>query len=418
MKAALLSALLAGAVIAAPAAAQSLDAVVEASLAHSPALRAARARADSAAAKVGEARAQRAPTLSVDGSIGTGRIDPRGFFGLVSDNVTPRSARATVELPLFTGGRVDAAVRQAKDGREAARQEAREDALALRVQVVRAYTDAIAANELIARYRTLLAVLDETVRQAGLKFRAGNGTSTDLAQAQARRAEAQAGLAGAQGQLAIAEVQLQSLAGAHVTVSAALPPPPMTPPTAEDAASRALVDNPAVLAADRLAAAARAGVDAAHAERLPAIGAFAEAATVRDQFFPGYKADSDTIGVRAHWTLFSGGRTAAKERGAEADLTAAEADATAVRLQVHEQAISGFNAVMTARAMLEAATARAVATERALHDTRLEVQTGAKPQLALLDAEREAIEGESARIAAEGDLLVAAYRLRAIAGMD
>ncbi|MGN6376997.1 MAG: TolC family protein [Sphingomonas sp.] len=229
---------------------------------------------------------------------------------------------------------------------------------------------------------------------------------------------ATAGLAGALGQLTDAQTRLQSLAGTTVAVSRDLPGAPMLPPTPEDAASRALADNPAVLAADRLVAAAHAGVDAARADRLPTVGAFADAATVRDQFFPGYKADSGTVGVRAHWTLFSGGRAGAKERGADADLRAARADADTAREQVREQAIAGFNAVITARAVLDAAQARVAATDRALHDTGLEVQSGAKPQLALLDAQREAIEAESARIAAAGDLLVAAYQLRAITGMD
>ena len=42
----------------------------------------------------------------------------------------------------------------------------------------------------------------------------------------------------------------------------------------------------------------RAGVRSARAEGMPTLGAFAEAAHVRDQFFPGYKADSLAAGVR------------------------------------------------------------------------------------------------------------------------
>ena len=83
-----------------------------------------------------------------------------------------------------------------------------------------------------------------------------------------------------------------------------------------------------------------------------------------------------------------------------------------------QQAVAGFQSVLTARAVLDAATARVTATQQALDDTRLEVKAGAKPQLALLDAEREAIEAESARVSAQGDVLVATYQLRAIAGMD
>lgn len=418
MKTAALAVLAAGAAIAQPAAAQSLDATIAAALDHSPAIAAARARSDSAEAKVKAARAERAPSLSLDGEIGAGRIDPQNFFGLNAANVTPRAARATVELPLFTGGRIGAAMAQAKAGRDAAHEQLHETALMLRVQVVRSYTSALAAVELVARYEKLVAALDEVVRQAKLKYQSGDGTNTEVAQAAARRAEAMAGLASAQGQRLIAQSQLESLAGKPVVVSSSLTETPVIPPSADDAAARALSQSPTVLAADQMVAAARGGVSAARAERLPTVGAFAEGASVRDQFFPGYKADSGTIGVRAHWTLFSGGRNAAKEDGAAADLRAAEADAAAARMAAGQQAVAGFQSVLTARAVLDAATARVTATQQALDDTRLEVKAGAKPQLALLDAEREAIEAESARVSAQGDLLVATYRLRAIAGMD
>jgi outer membrane protein len=70
--------------------------------------------------------------------------------------------------------------------------------------------------------------------------------------------------------------------------------------------------------------------------------------------------------------------------------------------------------VNAARSVLAATTVRVTATQEALRGTRLEVSAGAKPQLALLDAEREAIEAQTARIRAEGRLLVAAYSLLAV----
>ena len=80
--------------------------------------------------------------------------------------------------------------------------------------------------------------------------------------------------------------------------------------------------------------------------------------------------------------------------------------------------MQGFTGLAAARAMLDAAQARVSASEEALRGTRLEVQTGAKPQLALLDAEREALAARTARIEAQGQVLTAAYTLRAITGAD
>ncbi|OYY72010.1 TolC family protein [Sphingomonas sp. 28-63-12] len=404
--------------LAVPASAQHLDSVITDALAKAPSLAAAQARADSARAGIDQARAERAPLATLDGDVGVGRIDPQGFFGLTADNVTPRSARATVELPLFTGGRTGAAIRQATGGAEAAEQQVRMAALELRIRVVQAYSQAVAARQLIARYDTLNRALDEALRQARLKFQAGDGTSTETAQAEARRAEADAGLAAAQGQLTGAMAQLAALAGHPVAIDADLPPAPTMPPTGDAAVALAMKDNPMLLAASRQVDAARARVDGVRAERLPTVGAYAEAASVRDKFFPGYKADSASLGLRARWTIFSGGRIGARATGAAADLRAAQADADNARLIVGQQAIIAFDDVATARAVLAASEARLTASEAALRGTALEVKAGVKPLLAQLDAEREAIEAQAARAAASGQLLVAAYRLRAIAGME
>ena len=221
---------LAGAALpAGPAAAQSLDEVVQDSLAHSPSLAAAKAREDAAQAQVDEVRAEHLPDATAQAEIGVGRIDPQGFFGLSADGVTPRSAQVTVELPLFTGGRIDGARLQAEGGRAAAQYAAETSALGVRLAVVKAYSEALAAQEQVASYAKLVTALDETVRQARLKYTAGDGTSTEVAQAEARRAEAGAGLAAAQGSLDTALARLSLLAGQDVRLSADLPPAPQTP---------------------------------------------------------------------------------------------------------------------------------------------------------------------------------------------
>ena len=419
MRFSLLALALAGAAIpCAPAAAESLDEVIAASLAHSPSLAAAQAREDAAEASVDEARAERMPSATAQGQIGVGRIDPQGFFGLTADDVTPRSAQVTVELPLFTSGRLNAAKLQAEGGKAMAELAAHATALQVRIEVVRAYSQALAAEQEVASYRKLRDELQEAVRQAGLMFDAGNGTSTEVAQAKARQAEAEAGLAAAQGSLDSARSRLTLLAGHEVTPDAALPPVPQVPGTVDDAVDQALMSSPVVGQARKTSDVARAGVSAARAEGLPTVGLYAEGASVRDQFFPGYKADSASVGVRASWTFFSGGRVPAKVRKASAEARAADADAAAAALEVESQARQSYAAVVSARAVLAAAEARSTAAKEALRGTRLEVTAGAKPQLALLDAEREAIDAETAKIGAEGRLLVSAYTMLAIIGQE
>ncbi len=395
-----------------------MDEVVLLSLAHSPALAASKAREDSANAAFDEALAQRMPSAQVQTQIGTGWIDPRGFFGLPADGVVPRVAQVNAELPLYAGGRIGAARRAASAGRTAAAFGTRATALDVRIQVVRAYSQALAAEQQARSYAKLGEALDEALRQAKLKFQVGEGTSTEVAQARTRRAEAQAGLAGAQGMLATAQARLAVLAGQAISPEEPMPAPPTIPDTAAATVALALAGNPSLAQARAAAVGAAAQIGIARAEGLPAVGLYAEGASVRDQFFPAYKADSASAGIRASWKFYSGGRVSAKVRKASADARAAEADARTAALEIEAQANQSFAAAVAARAMLEAAENRSAAAQEALRGTRLEVSVGEKPQLALLDAEREAIDAETSRIAAQAQLLVATYTLLAITGSE
>ena len=78
--------------------------------------------------------------------------------------------------------------------------------------------------------------------------------------------------------------------------------------------------------------------------------------------------------------------------------------------------IDAWHGLVTARRMTEASRLRSAAADEALRGTRLEAQVGAKPMLAVLDAEREAIAAEAALLQAEGMATIAAWRLNALAG--
>lgn len=400
------------------AGAQSLDEVTRIALEQSPAVDGAQARAEAASAQLDLAHAQRLPDLTAQGRIGVGHIDPQGFFGLTPDNVTPRVAQVTAEVPLLTFGRIGGGIAQASGGSKAAELMAQQTRLNLRVDVARAYTQSAVSRRLVDSYDLLRLSLGRTLHQSELKFQAGAATSTDIAQAKARLAEAEAGYARASGNLATSLAQLRSLTGMDVRVEDDLPAPPPTPATRDEAIAMALQSNPQLLAAQQMVVSAEGKRQAARAESLPVVGAYAEAASVRDQFFPDYAADSWSAGLQVKWNFFSFGRNGAKARAAASERDAAQADLALARLQTEQAAISAFEEHATARLMLTASQARDAAAREALRGTKLEVEAGAKPQLALLDAQREAIEAEAALAGAQGAVIASAYYLRAIAGME
>lgn len=399
------------------ASAQDLPTALADAYARSPAMEAAQADADAAEARVDQARAAGGPTARVEAMAGVGRIDPGGFFGLTAEQVTPRVAQMTAEYPLFTAGRIDAAVAQARGGADAARAGLDGTRQQLTVAVVTAYADMLTAGQMVENYTRMQAAVSEVVRGARLRFRVGDAASTDVAQAEARLAEARAGLIDAQGRRAAATAQLERLTGHAITALAPLGELPETPPTLGAALELARAHNAMLAQARSGIDAARAGVRGAHAASLPSVGTFVEAAHVRDQFFPNYRADSVTVGARARWTFLDPGASA-RVREARASLSASEAHARAADEAIGQAVIETWHGLATARGMVAAGRDGVAAAQEALRATRLEVRVGVKPQLAELDAEREAIAATARLAEAEGQMHVAARQLRALSGME
>ncbi|MBT2189069.1 TolC family protein [Sphingobium sp. H33] len=398
------------------ASAATLEEAIAAALRHAPEIVVADAETDAAKARLEQARSGRLPTATLSGTIGYGRLDPQNFFNLGAADVTPRAAQVVVEQPLFTGGRVGAGIDRARAGiagAEAGQSGARAQ---LAMAVTQAYGDVLTAARMLSLYERLLTETTEIERQARLRYRAGESPSTDVAQAGARLAEARAGLARAQGMQISARARFTNLAGIEPVDLQPLPANPPLPGTLDEAVEEAMRSNPQLVQAQAGLRAAQAAARGARAEQLPTVGAFAEAGTVRDQFFPDYRADSATVGIRARWEFFSGGRVSGRVSEASSEVRAADARMRAASMQVEEQVISAFQGVRTAQLVEQAASDQAGSATQALESVRHEVRVGMKPQLDLLDAEREAIAAEAASIRAGTDRIVAAYRLAALLG--
>lgn len=396
--------------------AQDLPTAIADALDHAPALESAAAGEDAAKARLDRARAERMPLLTIEGSAGQGRIDPGGFFGLTADNTTPVAVQATAQMPLWAGGRTGAAIDQARGGVGIARHQAEQARLETMVGTVAAYGEVLSARQIETRFERTVTALGEVERQAELRFRAGEIALSDLALARTRKAEAEAGLAQAHGRRVSAEARLARLTGKVPGDLAPLPPPPPVPASLDEALDGARQSSPMLAQAREATGIAKAAARGARAEGMPTIGLYSEAAHVRDQFFPGYKADSVAVGVRGRWTLFAGGRVAAEMRAADAGVAAAEANERAADQALEGAVIDAWQGYQTATQVAESASLRALAADETLRSTRLEAQVGAKPMLAVLDAEREAASAEAARIEAESQRLVSAWLLNALTG--
>lgn len=399
-----------------PAFAQSLPEAMAAAEAHSPSVDAAEADVARADAMVAAAKAEGGPKVVAEGQIGYGIIDPRGYFGLSADDVMPFGAKASVEYPLFTSGKLDAARAQADAGRTGAVEMQRGATIQVRYRTVDSYISILTLRRQIGLYRATEDQLQIALDHANLKFKVGAAPKTEVAQAEARLAEARAGRIALQGDLNAAEARFEILTGLKPLTLDPSPPLPPVPASLDMALDMALESSPEIAALRAQVMVKEGGVRSARADRGPMVAAYAEAASVRDQFFPGYKADSASAGLRARWTIFDGGRNSAAVSGAEAELASAEAKLREGQDRVRDSVISAWAGYRSAMAGRDAAMARVAATGEALRSVRLEVQVGAKPQLAQLDAEREHLAAQNALADAEAMLLKSAWALYLLTG--
>lgn len=411
--------LLAVAATAAPqAAAQplTLDQAIAEAEAHAPAVEAAEAERDAARGRTVQARAAGLPSATLSASIAAGRLDPGGFFGLQAADVTPRAAQATIEQPLFAGGRTRAGVARARAGERVADAAAQAMRADLAAQVAEAYGSVLVAEEQKRLLEALVATTRELVRHAQDRFQVGDAPRTDVSQATSRLAEARAQLAATEGGIRVARARLANLVGRDSGMLAPLPLPPAVPDELEAAILAAEAQSPALAQANAALDAALAADRGARAERLPTLGAFAEGSSVRDQFFPGYRGDAATVGLRARWQLFDGGRTRGQIAEASAGVRAARAQLAGARARVQEAVTAAHAAVASSALVEQAAAEQRAAAEEAVRNVRDEVKVGQKPQLDLLNAEREATAAGVLALQARADRVTAAYRLNALLG--
>lgn len=407
----------AGVLLALPpaAGATTLEDAIAAARAYNPDLRAARAQADSANARLDAAKGARLPTVALTGEYMSGRNDLGGFFGFAAADVDPRAARLEVAQPLYSGGAISAGIDRARAGRAGAKAQLVEADEALQVAVARAYVGVRTAEAFFEASQAQAKAFDEWARQAQLRFTAGEIPRSDLDLTLARSAEARAGVARAQGALEVARARYVVLVGGEPIALEPIADDGALPPL-DEVLARAEAVSPALGAAEAAVRAAQAAARVASAQGLPSVSIAARAEQVRDQFFPGYRSDAVMVGLQGRWTLFAGGRVQAAKAEAAAEIRAAEARRDAARAGLKAAVIAAWSDLQANRLATVAARDQAQAAKRAVDSLRQEVRVGQRPLADLLDAERDQLGAIARALAAEGEVTVSGRQLQVLAG--
>lgn len=334
--------------------------------------------------------------------------------------VPPRdlSTNLTLNVPVYSGGRVRNAVAGAKSRIEAGQFDVQATELTIFSQVVAAYMDVIRAQSVVALSRNNVEVLDVNLKATNNRFQVGDLTRTDVAQSESRLSLARGDLRTAEASLIDARERYIQLVG-HAPVDLQPPPPlPGLPASPDEAVEIALANNPDLAAARKTREASRYDVRVAKGQRLPTLSGFVSGGYDTDLgstrgAIGAVDNDAVQLGARLTLPLYQGGGPAAQVRQSQAREQQAMEQETAVERDVIAQTRSLFASWQASNQVIESSRVAVDAAALSLQGVRAENTVGTRTILDILNAEQEAFIARVQLVTAQRNAYVAAFSLLA-----
>jgi outer membrane protein len=435
--AATVSATAVAASLAMPAAAETLADAIALAYQNNPTLQAQRAQQRALDENYVQARTGWRPTLNLGAgwsyseTATPGRVATAlGAFDRNGDGIPDGAGRSDSALtratlsfnqPLWTGGRVAAAVSAAHADILAGRENLRRVEAQVLTSTIQAYVDVRRDIEALRIRGENVNVLSKQLQESQARFDVGEVTRTDVAQSESRLAQAQALFQQSQAQLAISRAAYAALVGQN---PGELAPEPslahLLPNDPDQAYAVAEQNNPQLRAQQFTERASRARVAGARAERMPNVSAQAtldfrnqvrEEIWERDFFTRG-----SSLGVNVTVPLFSGGLVSSRIRQSVDRNNADRIGIEAARRGVLQGVTQFWSQLIAARANITSSEGQIRAARIAAEGTRQEQQVGLRTTIDVLNAEQELRQAELNQVNARRDEYVAATNVLALMG--
>ncbi len=397
-----------------PAAAQEtlFDAMANAYTTN-PTLQAERSRLKSIDEGVSQALSGWRPTVSLGGSAGWQNQD---INNTGSNSDVPKSVKLSISQPIYLGGRTIAQTASAEANVRAGRAQLISVEQSVLLGVVTAYMDVLRDQAVIELNRNNEQVLRRQLEAARDRFRVGEITRTDVAQAEARLSRATADRVQAEGLLVSSRASYGRVVGR--TPGALSPPPPLPPlPTGEeDAIAIAQSENPDMQSSKFAEEASRADVKAAIGSLYPSVSLEASYSHAKDQSSTITETDTAKILASVSVPLYQSGGAYSRVRQAKQVNNERRIRIEEARRQVVEGVTQAWENLSTARARITSRREQVRASEIALDGVMQEAAVGSRTTLDILDAEQELLDARVELVRAERDEYVSAFAVQAAIG--
>ncbi len=401
----------------------TLNEALAATYSNQPALQAERAKLRATDENVPQALAGWRPTVVVAGSTGYGDGMSRSYSGLNGRYINVQTdrllgtAQATLTQPIYTGGRVQANVNRSKNQVMAERANLIAQEQTSFTNAVDAYVGVIQAQQLLALNINNEQVLAKQLQATNDRFRVGEITRTDVAQAEAA-------LAGASAQRQTAEGNLQTARGTFQKIVGFLPPGDLVEPqplslpvkTEQEATALAANNNPTVVAALFNDAAAKDAVDVAFGQLLPQVSfqgqVFQQSnAGGRSTENNGYQAV-----VQVSVPIYQGGAEYAAVRQARQAEQQTRKLVDDSRRTVVQSTIQAWETLAAAKAAAASTREQIRANQIALEGVEREAIVGSRTTLDVMNAQQALLNSQVTLVQNLAQLVTASYQVAAAVG--
>jgi outer membrane protein len=328
----------------------------------------------------------------------------------------PRSIGITAEQKLFNGFQTVNRTRAAEGNVFAARETLRVIEQTVLLDAATAYMDVGRDAAILEVQRSNVRVLGETLRLTRGRFKLGEVTLTDVAQAEAQLAAGQSQMLRADSNLTTSKATYRRVIGSKPgRLEPGLPVDHLSPRTLAAAVDAGTTSNPSVTAA-------MYGVDVAQLQVKISEGALYPTVTLLGNvqrahevgLIPEQSSASVLIGVKI--PLYQGGAEYSTIRQSKETLAQRRLDLATTRDQARAAVVQVWGELQAAKAQIQAAQEQVRTAEVALNGVRMEARLGMRTTFDVLNAQQALVNAQLNLVTAQRDRVVGSYNLLSAVG--
>lgn len=334
-----------------------------------------------------------------------------------NDSFSPRGFGLQVDQTLFNGFRTENQTRSAESQVLGARETLRNTEQNVLLNAATAYMNVLRDTALLNLQRNNVEVLEEQLRQTNDRFRVGEVTRTDVAQAESRLALARSQASAAEGNLRSSIATYRQRVGVEPRrLGPAQPVENLLPRSLDAGIESALRTHPAIIASLHGVDVQQLTVKVIESELLPSV----TLSGTLSQRYETQQSDNETraasVVARLSVPIYEGGQVYSRVRQAKETLGERRIQVDQQRDVVRQAVVASWSGLQSAKAQIIASQAQVQAAEIALAGVREEAKVGQRTTLDVLNSQQELLIARSNLVTAQRDRVVASYSVLASVG--